>query len=121
LSFYLIPRPHLPLTQPLRDLGVKPEVVDRLDDTLRPIVDAGYSRLTPDLGPHLDSGRLVFSARRMTRNTRASEAPPLRTRPNRHTSVPRPKRISAVAHHPAHDHGPVGHSRKMGSKAPTGR
>jgi hypothetical protein len=55
---YLIPSPGLPLTKPLRDFGVPAQVVDRLDDTLRPVVDAGYSRLTPDAGPHIENGRL---------------------------------------------------------------
>jgi hypothetical protein len=57
---YLIPSPHLPLTQPLRDVGVPADFVDKLDNTLRPAVDAGYSRLTPDAGPHIEYGRLVW-------------------------------------------------------------
>lgn len=41
---YLIPAKQLPLTQPLRDAGVPPAMVDQLDAALRPEVDAGYSR-----------------------------------------------------------------------------
>lgn len=60
---YVIPSPHLPLTQPLRDIGVPAEFVDHLDDALRPLVDAGYSQLTPDAGPHIEYGRLVWPSR----------------------------------------------------------
>lgn len=41
---YLAPTEHLPLTQPLRNLGVHERIVDKVDKFLRPIVDAGYSR-----------------------------------------------------------------------------
>lgn len=41
---YLVPAKHLPLTLPLRYVGVPDETADRIDDALRPIVDAGYSR-----------------------------------------------------------------------------
>ncbi len=41
---YLVTTEHLPLTQPLRDLGVHQGIVDTVDSFLRPIVDAGYSR-----------------------------------------------------------------------------
>jgi len=57
---HVIPSPHLPLTQPLRDIGVPAQFVDRVDDALRPVVDAGYSQLTPDAGPHIEYGRLVW-------------------------------------------------------------
>ena len=65
---HVIPSPHLPLTQPLRDIGVPAEFVDHVDDALRPVVDAGYSQLTPDAGPHIEYGRLVWP--------RASPNPP---------------------------------------------
>jgi diacyltrehalose acyltransferase len=41
---YLVPAKHLPLTLPLRYIGVSDEAADRIDDAVRPIVDAGYSR-----------------------------------------------------------------------------
>ncbi len=41
---YLVPTEHLPLTMPLRQLGVPEPLVDNLDGILRPIVDAGYDR-----------------------------------------------------------------------------
>jgi len=41
---YLIPVNHLPLTLPLRYLGLSPGFVDSIDAVLQPQVDAGYSR-----------------------------------------------------------------------------
>ncbi|OMC34335.1 hypothetical protein A5740_00810 [Mycobacterium sp. GA-1841] len=41
---YFLPTTVLPLTRPLRDLGVPNELVDQLDGVVRPMVDAGYSR-----------------------------------------------------------------------------
>jgi len=59
-STYLVPTKDLPLTEPLRRLGFPAKFVDKLDSILKPIVDAGYSRLTPDRGPHFAGGRLVL-------------------------------------------------------------
>ncbi len=39
---YRVPTRHLPLTQPLRDIGVPAAVVDGIDSALRPIIDSGY-------------------------------------------------------------------------------
>lgn len=39
---YLVPTEQLPLTTPLRKLGVSGAVVDAIDAALRPIIDAGY-------------------------------------------------------------------------------
>jgi len=39
---YRVPAQQLPLTKPLRDLGVPGKVVDGIDATLRPIIDSGY-------------------------------------------------------------------------------
>jgi PE-PPE domain len=50
---YLVPTPDLPLLQPLRDLGLPTAIVDAINDLLKPIVDAGYSR--NDRGPSSDS------------------------------------------------------------------
>ncbi|BBY16949.1 PE-PPE domain-containing protein [Mycolicibacterium litorale] len=44
---YLVPTKNLPLTQPLRQLGVPRSIVDEVDDHLRPIVNAGYKRNDP--------------------------------------------------------------------------
>ena len=59
---YMIPSPTLPLLLPLRELGVPSRVVDSLNAALKPVVDAGYSRLTPDAGPYFSHGRLVESS-----------------------------------------------------------
>ena len=41
---FLIPVTNLPLTLPLRYLGVPGNLMDMVDGTLQPIIDAGYSR-----------------------------------------------------------------------------
>jgi hypothetical protein len=44
---YLVPTKDLPLTQPLRQVGVPRSIVDEVDKHLRPVVDAGYKRNDP--------------------------------------------------------------------------
>jgi hypothetical protein len=44
---YLVPATFLPITQPLRDLGVPASLVDSLDQLLRPKIDSGYTRNDP--------------------------------------------------------------------------
>ena len=39
---YFVPTAKLPLTMPLRSVGVPDETVDAIDSTLRPVIDAGY-------------------------------------------------------------------------------
>lgn len=41
---YLVPSQHLPLTLPLRYLGMPGATVDQIDEALQPMVDAGYAR-----------------------------------------------------------------------------
>ncbi|WP_082695818.1 PE-PPE domain-containing protein [Mycobacterium sp. IS-1742] len=41
---YLVPTKELPLTKPLRQLGVDRRIVDEVDKRLRPLVDSGYKR-----------------------------------------------------------------------------
>ena len=55
---HLVPTENLPLTQPLRLIGVPDKVVDRADQVLRPIVDAGYRRhdAPGDSRPYLADG-----------------------------------------------------------------
>jgi hypothetical protein len=49
---YLVPVNQLPLTLPLRYIGLSQGFVDQVDATLQPIVDAGYSRNdNPDTKP----------------------------------------------------------------------
>ena len=58
---YMIPRQQLPLTRVLRQVGIPAEFVDAIDRMLMPIIAAGYSYLTPQLGPRIEQGRLVFT------------------------------------------------------------
>ena len=46
------------MTKPLRDAGVPSAVTDKVDQVLRPVVDAGYSSYDPDAGPYIEHGRL---------------------------------------------------------------
>ncbi len=55
---YMLPSSTVPILKPLQQLGVPTEIVDALNSTLKPIVDAGYSRLTPDAGPYFSHGHL---------------------------------------------------------------
>jgi len=41
---YLVPTENLPLTQVFRDVGVPDALVDKTDQVLRPVIDAGYVR-----------------------------------------------------------------------------
>lgn len=58
---YLVPRQELPITRPLRQLGLPGWVVDRIDELLRPWIAAGYSSMTPYLGPRIERGQLVWT------------------------------------------------------------
>ncbi|SBS79228.1 PE-PGRS family protein (fragment) [uncultured Mycobacterium sp.] len=59
---YMIPSATLPLLGPLQQLGVPERAVDALNSVLKPIVDAGYSTVTPADGPYFSQGRLVFKS-----------------------------------------------------------
>ncbi|MDH6244088.1 PE-PPE domain-containing protein [Mycobacterium sp. OTB74] len=49
---YLVPTVQLPLTEPLRLLGIPAQVVDAIDRVLRPIIDSAYvGRLKIDAAP----------------------------------------------------------------------
>ncbi|MGE2712770.1 PE-PPE domain-containing protein [Mycolicibacterium litorale] len=54
---YLVPTEDLPLTQPLRQLGVPRGILDEVDDVLRPVVDAGYKRNDPKPHPSVSGLR----------------------------------------------------------------
>jgi hypothetical protein len=68
---YLLPTENLPLTEPLRDLGVPVEAVDALDRVLRPVIDSGYVRNDPK---H-HAGKLV-SPHPRTKGAKAAAATP---------------------------------------------
>jgi hypothetical protein len=55
----MIPSSTLPLLVPLEGLGVPENIIDSLNSVLKPIVDEGYSALTPDAGPYLWHGELL--------------------------------------------------------------
>ena len=57
------PTKQLPLTQALRDIGVPTKTTGKIDNALRPVIDAGYSRLTPNAGPRIENGKLVAGNR----------------------------------------------------------
>ena len=59
IDTYMIPSSTLPLLEPLQGLGVPENIIDGLNMVLKPIVDEGYSALTPDAGPYLWHGELV--------------------------------------------------------------
>jgi hypothetical protein len=59
IDTYMIPSSTLPLLEPLQGLGVPENIIDGLNTVLKPIVDEGYSALTPDAGPYLWHGELV--------------------------------------------------------------
>lgn len=44
---YRVPTVQLPLTMPLRQLGVPDDMVDRIDASLRPVIDEGYLAVRP--------------------------------------------------------------------------
>lgn len=57
---YLVPTKNLPLTQVFREIGVPGALVDKADDVLRPIIDAGYVRHDQpgDTRPYLHDGEI---------------------------------------------------------------
>ncbi|MCH9734031.1 MAG: alpha/beta fold hydrolase [Actinomycetia bacterium] len=63
VTTYLVPTRHLPLTQPLRGIGVPDSLVDRVDEVLRPIIDSAYLRHDEpgDRRPYLSNGKIHFS------------------------------------------------------------
>lgn len=58
---YMIPRQQLPITRVLRQMNVPDPFVDELDKLLMPLIATGYSSMTPDLGPRIEQGRLVWT------------------------------------------------------------
>ena len=60
VTTYLVPTENLPLTQVFRDVGVPDALVDKADQVLRPVVDAGYVRHDQpgDTRPYLYDGEI---------------------------------------------------------------
>jgi PE-PPE domain-containing protein/PE family protein len=59
ITTYMIPSPTLPMLLPLEQIGVPQPIVANLNSVLQPIVNDGYSSLTPDAGPYFSQGALV--------------------------------------------------------------
>jgi len=60
VTTYLVPTENLPLTQAFRDVGAPDALVDRVDDVLRPVIDAAYVRHDEpgDTRPYLRDGEI---------------------------------------------------------------
>ena len=60
ITTYFVPTENLPLTQVFRDVGVPDALVDKADDVLRPVIDAGYVRHDQpgDTRPYLYDGEI---------------------------------------------------------------
>ncbi|MEB3048791.1 PE-PPE domain-containing protein [Mycolicibacter sp. MYC123] len=59
VTTYMITSSTLPMLQPLVGLGLPEQFIDDLNSWLTPLVDQGYSSLTPDAGPYFAQGELV--------------------------------------------------------------
>ncbi len=71
---YLLPTENLPLTQPLRDLGVPVVAVDALDRVLRPVIDSGYAR--NDAKTVTEKGPSIHPGTRSTARAAAAKSKP---------------------------------------------
>lgn len=76
-THYLFPTENLPLTQPLRDAGMNPALVDAIDKPLRRIIDAGYDgarpgRPAPSAKPSTTRARPIRDAIRAHRAQRTN-------------------------------------------------
>ncbi len=58
VTTYMVPEPTLPMLFPLQQLGVPQPIVNNLNSFLQPIVNDGYSSLTPNAGPYFSQGAL---------------------------------------------------------------
>ena len=59
VTTYMIASPTLPMLLPLEHTGVPQPIVNNLNSLLQPIVNYGYSSLTPGAGPYFSQGSLV--------------------------------------------------------------
>jgi hypothetical protein len=59
ITTYMVPAPILPMLLPLEQMDVPQSIVDDLNSLLQPIVNDGYSSLTPDAGPYFSHGELL--------------------------------------------------------------
>jgi hypothetical protein len=126
---YLGRAEHLPLTEPLRRLGVSADLVNAVDRVLRPIIDRGYSRndTGPFRGPIMSGGLLHWpsparAAQQLAAGPPAAAiedtAPSKRADSGVANGVERPSRLDAKAG-PA-DHRPAPSTARASDK-PTKR
>lgn len=75
---YVVPTPDLPLTRPLRLIGVPTGIVNSLDNALRPIIDRGYEPLGPIKKSTVSTNPAVSESRVPVRSSarRSSPTPP---------------------------------------------
>jgi PE-PPE domain len=59
ITTYMLPSPTLPMLMPLQAIGVPQPIVNNLNSMLQPIVNAGYSSLTPSAGLYFSGGSLI--------------------------------------------------------------
>lgn len=70
-TYYLMHTEHLPLLQPLRDLGIPAPVIDLAEPTLRVLIELAYDRTPANMGvptragliPHIDFDKLASDLR----------------------------------------------------------
>lgn len=66
-TYYLVHTEHLPLLQPLRDVGIPAPVIDLAEPTLRVLIELAYDRTPANMGvptragllPHIDLDKLA--------------------------------------------------------------
>jgi PE-PPE domain len=59
ITTYMVPSSTLPMLLPLEQIGVPEQIVNDLNSVLQPIVNDGYSALTPDAGAYFSHGLLL--------------------------------------------------------------
>jgi hypothetical protein len=91
---YLIPCEFLPLTQPLIELGVSPDAVDKLNARLRPVIDSAYSRndSPTSLPAPATADPVTAGSRRTANRTTVTVADHTLTPPVAKTSIPQSRR-----------------------------
>lgn len=74
-TYYLVNTEHLPLLQPLRNIGILTPVLDLIEPTLRVLIELAYDRTPENMGvptraglmPHIDLGKLASDLRTAAR------------------------------------------------------
>jgi len=101
---YLIPTKHLPLLQPLRDIGIAEPIVAALEKPLKTIVDAGYTRNDSTSAATTAAPRPAVAVAAAATSVpapvvaqpAAAEPPPVTGEPHRHSRGPAPAPAAAV-------------------------